>query len=118
MPFKSRAQQRFMFAAEARGELKKGTAKHWADVTPNIKALPERVKKASAFLGGFDKTAALNRSKIYKGLEYGGLGALAATDAYDAYKAHKKGDKSERNKALLNTGALGALMGATHLAPH
>jgi len=45
-PFKSKAQQRFMFAAEARGEIEKGTAKRWADHTKNIKNLPEHVKKA------------------------------------------------------------------------
>lgn len=44
-PFKSKAQQRFMFAAEARGELKKGTAKKWAEHTPNIKSLPNKVSK-------------------------------------------------------------------------
>lgn len=45
MPFKSKAQQRFMFAAEARGDLKKGTAKTWAHHTKDIKDLPERAKK-------------------------------------------------------------------------
>jgi hypothetical protein len=41
MPFKSKAQQRFMFAAEARGELPKGKALEWAHETKNIKNLPE-----------------------------------------------------------------------------
>lgn len=45
MPFKSKAQQSFMFAAEARGELPKGTAKRWARHTPDMKNLPARVKK-------------------------------------------------------------------------
>ena len=48
MPFKSKAQQRFMFAAESKGELPKGTAKEWADATEKkkggIEALPEKVK--------------------------------------------------------------------------
>jgi hypothetical protein len=44
-PFRSKAQQRFMFAAEARGELKKGTAEKWAHETPSIKSLPNKVKK-------------------------------------------------------------------------
>jgi len=44
MPFKSKAQQRWMFAAEERGEVPKGTAKRWADHTPNIKKLPEEKK--------------------------------------------------------------------------
>lgn len=45
MPFKSRSQARFMFAAEARGELPKGTARTWAHHTPSIKALPNKVRK-------------------------------------------------------------------------
>jgi hypothetical protein len=44
-PFASKSQQRFMFAAEARGDIKKGTAEKWAKHTPNIKSLPERAKK-------------------------------------------------------------------------
>lgn len=47
MPFRSQAQRKFMYAAEERGELKKGTADKWAKHTPNIKDLPEHVKKAS-----------------------------------------------------------------------
>ena len=44
MPFKSKKQQKWMFAAEARGEVKKGTAERWAKHTPNIKSLPNKVK--------------------------------------------------------------------------
>lgn len=40
MPFKSEAQRRFMFAAQARGELPKGTAEKWAKET-KAKKLPE-----------------------------------------------------------------------------
>lgn len=43
MPAKSQAQLRFMFAAERRGELPTGTAKRWADHTPDIKGLPQHV---------------------------------------------------------------------------
>lgn len=43
MPFKSKAQQKWMFAAEARGEVPKGTAERWAKHTKNIKSLPARV---------------------------------------------------------------------------
>lgn len=46
MPFKSRAQQRFMFAAEARGDMPEGTAERWAKHTPSIKALPARASKS------------------------------------------------------------------------
>lgn len=45
MPFKSKSQARLFFAKEKRGELPEGTAEHWAEVTPSIKALPEHVKK-------------------------------------------------------------------------
>lgn len=48
MPFKSKAQQRFMFAAEERGDLPGGTAHRWAKHTPNIKKLPERKHKKTA----------------------------------------------------------------------
>lgn len=47
MPFKSKSQQRWMFAAEARNEVPKGTAERWAKHTPNIKKLPERKKEAT-----------------------------------------------------------------------
>jgi hypothetical protein len=53
MPFKSKAQQRFMFAAESRGEVPKGTARRWAHHTKSIKSLPERKhkKEGMAWLG-------------------------------------------------------------------
>ena len=44
MPFKSKAQQRFMFAAEARGDIKKGTAEEWASKT-DFSHLKEKVAK-------------------------------------------------------------------------
>lgn len=45
MSFKSKAQMRWMFWAEKKGLLKKGTAKRWAEETPNIKRLPEKVSR-------------------------------------------------------------------------
>lgn len=53
MPFKSKAQQRFMFAAEDRGEVPKGTAKRWAHHTKDIKRLPEKAhsKESAAWFG-------------------------------------------------------------------
>jgi hypothetical protein len=48
MPFKSKAQQRFMFSAESKGELPKGTAERWAEHTPDIKALPEHKTNKTA----------------------------------------------------------------------
>jgi hypothetical protein len=44
-----------MFAAEARGEVKPGTAEKWAADTPSIKKLPARAPKR--------KTGAKKRSK-------------------------------------------------------
>jgi hypothetical protein len=41
MPFRSKKQQRWMFAAESRGELPEGTAHRWADET-DFKELPEQ----------------------------------------------------------------------------
>lgn len=59
MPFKSKAQQKYMFAAEGRGDLPKGTAKRWAHHTKNIKKLPEhKQKRAAAFGVLFGKLAA------------------------------------------------------------
>lgn len=46
MPFKSKAQQKKMFALEAEGKVKKGTAEKWAKETKNIKALPQKVSKS------------------------------------------------------------------------
>jgi hypothetical protein len=45
MPAKSRAQIGKLFSLEKEGKLKKGTAKEFVDSTPNIKKLPEHVKK-------------------------------------------------------------------------
>lgn len=45
MPLKSKAQQRWMAAAEDRGELPKGTLHRWAAHTKNLKKLPEHVEK-------------------------------------------------------------------------
>ena len=43
MPLKSKAQMGKFFAMEKRGELPKGTAKKWAEHTPNISKLPAKV---------------------------------------------------------------------------
>lgn len=61
MPFKSKSQQRFFFAAEARGELPQGTARRWAHHTKNIKKLPEHVKKA--FVLGLSKVAVMDMAE-------------------------------------------------------
>jgi len=45
MPFKSKSQQRMMFAKEAAGEVAKGTARRWAHETKDMKRLPEKKRK-------------------------------------------------------------------------
>lgn len=45
MPAKSKAQLKKLFVLEKEGKVKKGTAKEWAKATPDIKKLPEHVKK-------------------------------------------------------------------------
>lgn len=62
MPFRSNAQRKFMFAAEARGELPRGTAKRWAAHTPKGAKLPEHVKKASA--GLFKKLPRIDPKRV------------------------------------------------------
>jgi hypothetical protein len=67
MPFKSKAQQRFMFAAEERGDLPKGTAERWAKETPDIKKLPEHKKKACLKMAAdLGKLHALHEAKFDK----------------------------------------------------
>jgi len=53
-PFKSKAQQRWMFAAQSRGEVPKGTAERWARHTKDIKSLPEK-KAAAGILAGIGR---------------------------------------------------------------
>ena len=48
MPYKSKSQQRFMYAAEERGDVEPGTAARWSKETKDIKGLPERVKAKKA----------------------------------------------------------------------
>jgi hypothetical protein len=42
--YASKAQHRFMRAAEARGDVEEGTASRWAHETPDLKSLPEKVE--------------------------------------------------------------------------
>lgn len=58
MPFKSDAQRKWMYAAEARGEVPKGTAERWQAHTPKDEKLPDHVaKKAAAFEYGYKLAA-------------------------------------------------------------
>lgn len=64
MPFKSKAQQKWMFIAEKRGELPKGTAKRWAKETPNIKSLPAKINRKK--MKNTKKTKRKKRKFIFK----------------------------------------------------
>ena len=66
MPYKSKSQVRAFFAKEERGELPKGTAKEWAHKTPDIKKLPEHVKKSSAQIA--DEVLAKLGANLAKGI--------------------------------------------------
>jgi hypothetical protein len=54
MPLKSKAQERFLRAAEARGDVKKGTAERWREETPRrvLERLPEAVTEVRDAPGG------------------------------------------------------------------
>lgn len=82
MPSKSKSQARFMFAAEARGEVKPGTARRWAHETQKrgknaIKRLPEHVKQAAIsrslgrhgipkFMSGLGPQGALTQARFVR----------------------------------------------------
>lgn len=84
MPYKSKAQQRFMFAAEERGDVPKGTAKEWAHKTPNIKKLPEKVKhkKTASELA----EAALSTSQALRDFYEGGKWAPGGVEYQGPFK--------------------------------
>ena len=102
-----------MFAAEARGDLPKGTAKEWAHKTKSIKSLPEHVKK-HAFVEGFNKVAgtAATAGKLWhnpKALDYAGLGLLGAFPAHDVYKSVTGSKEKEEHPMLRGATELGGL---------
>ncbi|GIW59064.1 MAG: hypothetical protein KatS3mg087_0130 [Patescibacteria group bacterium] len=64
MPFKSKAQWKWMFAAEERGEVPKGTARRWAhETSKSYKKLPPRKggKKKTEKKAGLDILAAIEK---------------------------------------------------------
>jgi hypothetical protein len=65
MPFRSRSQQRWMFAAESRGEVPEGTAERWAKHTSSIKSLPEKVGKKKK------KRKAVRSDEFFSDIRYG-----------------------------------------------
>jgi hypothetical protein len=102
MPFKSKAQQRFMFAAESKGELPKGTAKEWADATEKkkggIEALPEKVK--------MKKSAGEMAQSILTKTAFWGRKKIKIWDPEELYEEQRKTDTPEQ---LLDTDLYNAL---------
>jgi hypothetical protein len=47
MPFKSKAQQAACFAKKSRGQAKGWNCHEWAEATPNLKKLPEKITDSS-----------------------------------------------------------------------
>lgn len=92
MPFKSKAQQRWMYAAEDRGEVPEGTADEWAEET-DFDEIPEKVKKkkekrahvqrAEAIALEILEKAAASRGGVYNALhnQYHKLSPLPSTEA-------------------------------------
>lgn len=109
MPFKSKAQQRFMFAAEARGDLPSGTAKRWAKHTKDISKLPER-KKESADKAPSRWEGAVRGSG--GGLATAGLLGGTALGTLMAAKHLKRGNIAQAGKTIAGVGGAGWMGGA------
>ena len=100
MPFKSKAQQKWMFANHPE------MAKRWADHTPDIKKLPETVdteKKSYVTAAQLGKMAADNL--VTAGA--GGLGALAGAGLGGLYGALATPEKGRSRFGGMLRGALG-----------
>ena len=94
MPFKSDAQRRYMFWAESKGKLPKGTSKQWAKETPNIEDLPERAKK---------KKKRIKKAAFDIGIATAAIKFLKSASDYSAGSARGKGLGSFLpNKDILN----------------
>ena len=85
MPFKSKAQRRFFYAAEDRGELPKGTANRWEKHTKK-KDLPERKRK---------KTVKKSTIKAARDLTTAGRKRIKTKNFALPGKAKTKGQKAE-----------------------
>lgn len=81
MPFKSKAQRRFFYAAESRGELPRGTARRWEKETPKGKKLPEKVKQAAFDQGVRDGMAKVAQRSGRETAEQAAFGAGAGLAA-------------------------------------
>lgn len=103
MPFKSKAQQKWMFANHPE------MAKRWADHTPDIKKLPETVdteKKSYVTAAELGKMAADNL--VTAGA--GGLGALAGAGLGGLYGAFSTPEKGRSRFGGMLRGALGGTL--------
>jgi hypothetical protein len=107
MPFQSKAQQRFMFAAEDRGDLPKGTASRWAHHTPNIKSLPEKTKHAELLELAF-------RFGAQQALEEGGV---AGSMVKEGFLESALGGMVRGTAHLWAPGALGYYMAGPENGP-
>jgi len=108
MPFKSKAQQRFMFAAEDRGEVPDGTARRWAHETKSIKKLPEK-KKEAALLG---LAADVGR---YHAVKEAGLMSGLGKILIPAGLGYALAPEEHKGKGAIG-GALGGMMGSALVA--
>jgi hypothetical protein len=105
MPFKSKAQQRFMFAAEERGDIPKGTSMEWAHKTPSIKKLPERKhKKTASELA----EAALSTSKALRDFYEGGKWAPGGVEYQGVFKLAAELPTNVNDRAPM---AIGSIIG-------
>lgn len=118
MPFKSKAQQRMMFAKHPR------LAKEWAAETPDIKSLPEKVnegsmkKKAESDGRFFEKRALTQKGRFFRDLDGRDDGmfmgkAAAAPGAGVSDVANDASAAKADQSSKLNIGATGAPMGGS-----
>jgi hypothetical protein len=96
MPFKSEAQRRWMHAAEARGEVPKGTAHRWEHHTPHKEDLPEHVKKKASELTSKARNALSTGQFALPGRRYPIEDATHARNALARVSQHgSSGEKAE-----------------------
>lgn len=120
MPFRSQAQRRFFYAAEARGDMPRGTARRWERETAKGRRLPEKVAHLTEDTGEFSmtpKTAAFD-SGVCAGLEK--VAAAGAVPGLVTRGIGAIGNWAAKNPNLaagVGSGVLGAGIGATTAAP-
>ena len=83
MPYVSKDQLRYFFAAESQGKLPKGTALRWAHETPNLKSLPDKKNEKTAGMFDTVKGIASDTSNALWGKD--GLGRLQSWNRVKGY---------------------------------